>query len=274
MSRLHDLSLVVALFSGTAACGGGAPPARPAESTAFVQDSARPNIVYGIEGTVENAPEIGLKDGHEVTIDGTPIAGADARKRGGDGLARALEQRKSPSGRLACAFDRDTPWSVVRSLLDTAAKSGYPHASFVTKVVKEGVAHPSHLDVEVATAKRTTAERELHVTLSARGAVMLRWKEGAKQIGDVVSKDAVVTSLAPAIEREWNDRGMFHEANDKRVDQIVLHAEPETPYILVLTALDAISATKRDGAPAFVVNLPAEDHTPSATIGAPPSKTH
>jgi hypothetical protein len=97
---------------------------------------------------------------------------------------------------------------------------------------------------------------------------MLRWMEGSKQIGDVVSTDAAVTRLAPPVEHEWRERGLFHEANDKRIDQIVLHVEPDTPYTLVITVLDAISATKRGGAPAFVVNLPVDDKLPEPTIGA------
>jgi hypothetical protein len=161
---------------------------------------------------------------------------------------------------------------VVRSLLGTAAKAGYPHASFVTRVVRESVSHPGHLDVEVATEKKTTADRQLHVTVSARGAVMLRWMEGTKQIGDVVSTDAVVTRLAPPVEREWNERGQFREANDKRFDQISLHVEPDTPYILVVTVLDAISGVKRGSVPAFIVNLPADDTLPEPTIGSPKSR--
>ena len=213
---------------------------------------------------MEGAPEIALKDGRDVTLDGAKVGDA--------GLGRALQRKKSPSGRVACAFDRDTQWTVVRSLLDAAAKAGYPHASFVTRVVRESVAHPSHLDVEVGTEKKTTSDRRLHVTISARGAVMLRWMEGTKQIGDVVSADAAVTRLAPPVEREWNERGLFREPNDKRFDQIVLHVEPDTPYILVITVLDAISGTKRGGVPAFVVNLPADDKMPEPTIGSPSSK--
>jgi biopolymer transport protein ExbD len=251
------------------ACAGGEPPPRPPESTAFIQDPARPNIVYGIEGAVEGAPEIGLKDGREVTLDGAKVADADP-KTGAGGLARALSQRKSPSGRIACAFDRDAPWAVVRGLLDTAAKAGYPHASLVTRVVKGSVAHPGHLDVEIATEKKATTDRQLHVTLSARGAVMLKWSEGSKQIGDVVSADAAVTRLAPHVEREWNGRGLYHEPNDQRVDQIMLHVEPDAPYILVITVLDAVSATKRNGAPACVLNLPFDDKAPVPTIGSKP----
>src|SRR5262249_55648005 len=155
----------------------------------------RPNIVYGIEGAVEGAPEVGLRDGHEVTLDGAKV-GEVGTKKSSDGLGRALQQKKSPSGRIAYAFDRDTQWAVVRALLDSAAKAGYPHASFVAHVVRESVAHPGHLDVEVATEKNPTSARELHVTLSARGAVMLRWMEGTRQIADVVSTDAAVTRLA------------------------------------------------------------------------------
>ncbi|AKV00211.1 TolR protein [Labilithrix luteola] len=224
----------------------------------------------GIEGIVDGAPEIGLNDGREVTLDGSKVGEAGPKKS--DGLGRALQLKKSSSGRVAYAFGPETQWTVVRGLLDTAAKAGYPHASFVTRVVREGVARPGHLDVEVATEKKTTSDRELHVSLSSRGAVMLRWLEGTKQIGEVVPTDAVVTRLARPVEREWNDRGLFHEPNDKRFDQVILHVEPDTPYILVLTVLDAISGTKRGSVPAFIVNLPAEDKTPEHTIGSPSSK--
>jgi biopolymer transport protein ExbD len=255
---MHRLAVGLLLFS--TACGT-APPPRPAESTAFVQDPARPNIVHGIDGALEGAPEVGLADGGDVTLDGAKIGKSDA-------LGRALQQKKAE--RVAYAFDRDTPWSVVRSVLDGAAKAGHRHASFVTRVVRENVSHPSHLDVEVATEKKTTNERELHVTVSARGAVMLRWLEGTKQVGDVISTDAVVTRVAPHVEKEWNERGLYRDANDKRMDQVVLHVEPETAYALVITVLDGISATKRGSVPAFVVHLPADDKMAVPTIG--PSK--
>jgi hypothetical protein len=263
MRGLLALSVTMALAT---ACGD-APPPRPPESNAFVQDPTRPNVMYGIEGAVEGASEVGLKDGHQVTLDGAPV-GEVGPKKNGEGLGRSLQQQKSAAGRVAYAFDRDTQWTVVRGLLDTAAKAGYPHASFVTRVVRESVGHPGHLDVEVATEKKPTSARELHVTLSARGAVMLRWMEGSKQIGDVISTDAAVTRLAPPVEREWQERGLFHEPNDKRVDQLVLHVEPDTPYLLVITVLDAISGAKRGGVPAFVVNLPVDDKLPEPTIGS------
>lgn len=220
---------------------------------------------------VDGAPEVGLSGGREVMLDGAKVGDADPKKKS-DALGRALQQKKSTSGRVAYAFEPDTQWAVVRGLLDTAAKAGYPHASFVTRVVREGSIRPSHLDVEVATEKKTTPDRELHVSLSSRGAVMLRWLEGTKQIGDVVPTDAVVNRLATPIEHEWNARGLFHEPNALRFDQVVLHVEPDTPYIVVVTVLDAISATKRGPLPAFVVNLPADDKAPERTIGAPSSK--
>jgi hypothetical protein len=270
MRALGVLSLVMVVST---ACGAPPPPQQPADSAAFMQDPARPNIVNGIEGGVEGAPEITLKDGRDVMLDGAKVGAADPKKKT-EGLGVALQQKKSPAGRIACAFDRDTQWSLVRGVLDIAVKAGYPHGSFITRTVRESVAHPSHLDVEVATEKKPTNDRALHVSLSSRGAVLLKWTEGTKQIGDVVSTDAAVTRLAPAVEKEWNERGLFHDANDKRVDQILFHVEPDAPYILVLTVLDAISGTKRGGAPAFVVNLPLDDKTPEHSISSPSSKPH
>src|SRR5689334_18270022 len=117
MRALGALWLVLAVSSaGAGACGGATSPPRPPEdSTAFVQDPARPNIVYGIEGVVEGAPEVGLKDGRDVTLDGAKVGGPGPKKMS-DGLGAALQQKKSSSGRIAYAFDRDTQWSLVRAL--------------------------------------------------------------------------------------------------------------------------------------------------------------
>src|SRR5215467_6697413 len=108
---MRGLPAVFLAVSLSSACGD-APPPRPPESSAFVQDPARPNIVHGTEGVVEGAPEVGLKDGHEVTVDGATVAEAGPKKTS-DGLGRALEQKKSrkEEGRVAYALDRDTQWT-------------------------------------------------------------------------------------------------------------------------------------------------------------------
>src|SRR5687768_537785 len=100
---MHRLRFVGFFVVVSTACGS-APPPKPAESTAFVQDPARPNIVYGIEGTLEGAPEVGLTETREITLDGAKMGSADPKHKS-DALGRALQQKKSSSDRIAYAFD-------------------------------------------------------------------------------------------------------------------------------------------------------------------------
>lgn len=104
---------------------------------------------------------------------------------------------------------------------------------------------PSHLDVEVRAEKKKTTDRELHVSLSSHGSVMLKWMEGSKQLGDVVSSEAVVTRLEPFVTRGWNERGLHREPNDTQLDQVVLHIERDAPYALVVVVLDALHSPRR-----------------------------
>ena len=88
---------------------------------------------------------------------------------------------------------------------------------------------------------------------------MLRWMEGSKQIGEVVSGDAAVLRLAPLVERGWNERGVHRDANDARRDRAILHVDHDAPYDLVIAVVDALHAPKRklaaDDVPALEVTV-------------------
>ncbi|HVH47565.1 MAG TPA: hypothetical protein VM925_34755 [Labilithrix sp.] len=257
-----------------AACGGQGPASSPpttAASTAPAADAGRPSVAYGIEGTPEGVPLV-VMNAAGVTVDGANLDEADVAsiKKGkrSDGLFRALQERKkahatdSAAGRAAFDFDRETPWAAVESAVGAAARAGYPRAALLTRLPKDGAVFPSHLELEVRLDKKKTSERELHVSLSSHGSVMLRWMEGSKQIGDVVSSEAVVTRLEPFITRGWNERGLHREPNDRQFDQAVLHIERDTPYAVVVVALDALHSAKRKlggtDVPALTVNVAVE----------------
>lgn len=214
-------------------------------------------VVHALEGAPGNAPVVATH-GRDVTLDGAKVAQVDAAKKTPrvDELLRALRARTPASGTIACTFEQEAPWNQVRSVVATAAQAGYPRAAFLTRL-QTG---PSYLNLDV---QKSAEKRELHVSLSSRGAVMLKWMEGSKAITDVVSTDAAVARMTPAVQRGWVDHGLHHDPNDRRLDQAVLHVDPETPYALVIAVLDGISGVRRklvvDGkeasVPAFSVNV-------------------
>jgi hypothetical protein len=240
-----------------AGCGGGrgsAPPPMTAASTTPSADAGRPSVLYGIEGAPEGVPVVAMSTSG-VTVAGTKLSEGDVaairKARRSDGLVRALEAWKTAhpteaaTGRVAFEFDRDTTWAVALGTLGTAAHAGYPHVALLTRLPKEGAVFPSHLDLEVRLDKKKSEGRELHLSLSGHGAVMLKWMEAGKQLGDVVSSDAVTTKLAPVLDRGHNERGLHREPGDQQMDQAVLHVEADTAYALVVVALDALHSPKR-----------------------------
>jgi hypothetical protein len=268
---MHRIAPFVILLAACSGQGTASPPPTTAAVTAPAADAGRPSVTYGVEGMPEGVPVV-VMNSAGVTVDGARLADVDVaaikKAKRSDGLFRALQDWKrahaaeSAAGRAAFEFDRETPWAVVENVVGTAAHAGYPHAVFLTRLPKDGGVFPSHLDLDVRLDKKKTSDRELHVSLSSRGAVMLKWMEGPKQLGDVVSSEAVVARLEPFIARGWNERGLHREPNDRQFDRALLHVERDTPYILVIVALDALHSPKRNvggkDIPALNVNVDAE----------------
>jgi hypothetical protein len=251
--RMTPMHRIVPLVAVLAACGGhgsAPPPQTTASSTTPAPDAGRPSVTYGIEGTPAGAPVVTM-NAAGVTVDGTSLGAPIKDGKRNDRLLHALQAWKkahaaeSAAGRAAFDLDRETPWAAVESVVATAAQAGFPRAAFLTRLPKDGGVSPSHLDLEGHLDKKKAEGRELHVSLSSRGAVMLKWMEGAKHIGDVVSSEAVVTRLAPYIGREWNERGLHREPNDRQFDRAMLHLERDTPYVLVVVVLDVLHSAKR-----------------------------
>ena len=253
------IAALVALGTLVAACGGPPPaaPSQPTAASAPAPGAGRPSVTYGIEGTPEASPVVAVTDS-SLSVDGAPLGDADLAsiKKGkrSEGLVRALEQwRKAHSvdasaARAGFDFERAATWDVVGATLGAAGLAGYPRALLLTRHPREGGVVPSYLELAVRGGghpREKTADRELHVSVSAHGSVLLRWMEGSKQVGDVVSGDAAVLRLAPLVERGWNERGMHREANDARRDRAILHVERDAPYDLVIATVDALHAPKR-----------------------------
>jgi hypothetical protein len=277
---LPVVPLVLALGMG---CGSGsAPPVAQPGGGASLAPAGDPNLavtVHALVGAPEGAPLVATK-ARAVTVDGTkvaeaPAAAATAKKPPRiEGLFRALHARAEASkkaqpgaaspARAAFTFDREDPASLVKAVLFTAASAGYPSGAMLVRVpgAKDGGLVPGHLRVE-AREEPPKAERELHLGLSSKGVVLLKWQEGSKMLGEIIPSDVVVAKLATTIERGWNERGLHREPNDNRLDQAVLKVENDTPYALLVVTLDALHATKRKLAgasgeelvPAFEVTL-------------------
>jgi hypothetical protein len=261
-STLLRLVALVALVPPLVACSdrpSAAPPPTTA-ATAPAPGAGRPSVTYGIEATPDGLPVVAVTES-AVTVDGTPLGEGELAtiKKGkrSDGLVRALEQwRKTHAGdagrdagreeRAAFDFDRALTWDVIAAVAAAAGQAGYGRAVLLTRHPRGGDVVPSYLELAVrAPGHPKSADRELHVSLSSRGAVMLRWLEGSKQVGDVVSGDAAVLRLAPLVEHGWNERGLHRDANDARRDRAILHVEKDAPYDLVIAAVDALHAPKR-----------------------------
>lgn len=98
-----------------------------------------------------------------------------------------------------------------------------------------------------------TPERTLHVSIAANE-FNLAWR----QAGTVLSETKVPRSpqsfgsatrypdLARVITAEWTRQGAHTDPSDRRVDQVVLHADDKAPFKEIVGVLDAINATQRD----------------------------
>lgn len=155
----------------------------------------------------------------------------------------------------AFEFERDAPWSTVSKALK---ESGAKKASLVTNNPQEGSIVPSHLDLDLE-KKPAGTDRVLHLALSAQGSVMLKWSEGSKHVGDVVSSEAQIAKLSTAIEHGWNEKGLHREPSDAKQDRALLHVDPSTPYVIAVIAIDALHAPKRKlngkDVPAFAITI-------------------
>jgi len=262
------LALVVA---PVLACGGAAPEATappPSASITGGGDPGLPIAFHALEGAPPDGPVVATKAG-AVTVDGAAVATVDpaalvAAKTPPRiaGLARALAAR--PGDHAAFTFERDEPAAVVKAVVLTAARAGHPRATLLVRVTARtgGALARARLELDDR-GDDAKGERELHVAVSAHGVVLLRWQEGTKVIGDVVSTELPVAKVAAAVEHGWNERGLHHDPGDRRLDRAVVHVTNDTPYSVLLVALDALHAPRRkDGkdepAPAFRVRLAAD----------------
>jgi biopolymer transport protein ExbD len=106
--------------------------------------------------------------------------------------------------------------------------------------------------------EKVEPEKQLHVQMNGTDKFVLIWKQGSTVVTsiDVPRKDDVrveggkkvvqYKDLAAKIDAEWKTNGSHREGADKKFDQAILHADNETPYVLLIGVIDAIYAPQRN----------------------------
>lgn len=219
----------------------------------------------------EDAVSVEIK-AHVISVDGKRVGdapSATAKKASPiEPLSSALREKRAGEGRATqravFKFERDEPALIVKSVLLSAAQAGFSNPAFIVRrpSTKDGGGYTTgYLSAEVSTttakeASSKQGERELHLHLSARGVVLLKWTERGKQLGDVLPGEAQVAKLATMIERGWNERGLHREPSDRRLDRAIVHVDDDTPFALLVVVLDALHATKRRTADTSMAGVP------------------
>jgi biopolymer transport protein ExbD len=100
------------------------------------------------------------------------------------------------------------------------------------------------------------AEKQLHVDMRPSDKFVLTWRQGSTNLEsiDVPRHDAVAgdrevvrfPELAARVADEWRAKGQHANPFDPRVDQAVLHTDNASEFKLVVGAIDAIYAARRE----------------------------
>lgn len=239
-------------------CGGSpAAPTEPAPRATLDTggDPSTATATNGAEGMPEDAPLVTTK-GAAVTVDGADAGRIAPKARRVDALVQLLKGRADAwkkdhagatfPGRAAFSFEQDAPYANAKTVLASAASAGFPHADLVVRLHVRDTLVRGWLDVDTTAPPRDdTPERELRVKVAARGAVVLRWVEGAKTIGEPIASEALAAKLGPIVDRTWNEQGRHRDANDARFDRAVVEVEDDAPYGLLVATIDALRAPKR-----------------------------
>jgi biopolymer transport protein ExbD len=101
-------------------------------------------------------------------------------------------------------------------------------------------------------------ETRLHVDMNDPARFVLRWSDGATVVGTrEVARREVVTldhgtertvrfpELARALDDEWHASGLHRAADDRALDELVLHTADDVPYASLVGAMDAAYGVKR-----------------------------
>jgi biopolymer transport protein ExbD len=103
-----------------------------------------------------------------------------------------------------------------------------------------------------------TPDKMLHVSMTADDKFTLIWKQGPTVINSIdvprhsieVNEGNIQTirypDLASKIESEWKSSGSHRDANDKKMDQAVLHTDNKTVFKEIVAVIDAIYTPKRE----------------------------
>jgi biopolymer transport protein ExbD len=98
----------------------------------------------------------------------------------------------------------------------------------------------------------------LHVDLRTPDRFVLSWKDG-EAVARSVDVPRQYPELAKAVAKEWRSSGVHTSPMDQERDKAVLHTSDDMPFQEMVSAMDAIAATKRPMArgevPAFALTL-------------------
>jgi hypothetical protein len=246
--------LVLALAVG---CGSGSagPPPQPGPRASLDTggDPSLATATNGAEGAPEDAPLVATKGG-VVQVDGADAGRVAPKAKRVDALVQILRGKKA--GRAAFSFEQDARYATAKTVLASAASAGCSHAALVVRLHAHETLVRGWLEVELGPPpKDDVPERELRVKVASRGAVISRWYEGAKPIGEPIAGEALAAKLGPIIDRSWNEVGKHRDANDVRFDRAVIETEDDAPYGLLVATIDALRTPKRQAKTGTVAAL-------------------
>jgi hypothetical protein len=270
--------------------GAGEPTAAPAGRVAEAPAATRSSAAAGAsphlpiaENTRElqdGAPNVIVR-GSAVWVDDEQVADVSVIREGGrvqrvDGLYEKLKslreawQTANPGrefpGVVLHWFDQDLPALVVKSVLQTAAYAGYPHAGLAVRTPEDpsGVARldaEAHLVLPPPPPEKSPSRPDptLHVEMRPGGDFLLLWTQGAQVVRTVRvphqqgSSSARQTeqeatrfpTLASAISRAWRAHGTRRAVDDPAFDRAMVHVDHSIPHRQIVAMLDAVYSVKR-----------------------------
>ncbi len=134
---------------------------------------------------------------------------------------------------------------------------------------------PPRPDVE---QEKVEPEKQLHVEMRTPDKFVLIWRQGGTVVStlDVPRKDDVkqegptrvvrYPELAAKIEDEWKAVGQHRDPTDRKLDQVVLHTDNETPYSQLIGVIDAIYQVHRPLAGVGTGNVQKVESVPAFNV--------
>lgn len=249
-----------------------APPQAPASTPVVVAEPVAdaPFAAHG-KALTGKAPRVVLV-GTALRVDGAPagdVADLSEPSRG-RALAAALSNAVSPASRTDASVGvfellvpSSTKVSVVRSILETAAGAGFPHARLLVSGLSPSGLYGLDVDANGEPASASHG-RVLHIATTDTD-FLVGWKDGKAMIAAAeVPRNQPAASvrlpeLAAKVTELWASNGQHREAFDGEFDRAVVHLGDGEDAATLIAIVDALAATTRprgmERVPAFRVAL-------------------